>query len=290
LNRKNIRKLGGRSKSSKTCLFISDIHDGHNNAVSTLHPYKRDGQHELKLNEDMQDVHYHWCNMIDKRQKRCYDFLSINGEPVEGEHRKTAGKGTWSNDILDQIADFDKLSRMINYTKFALTVGSGYHITIGNSTSDDIVTENLSKRGTNLMIDKNGKPIQNYFINVDIGGRLFSITHHIRSSTIQSYRSTPLASEAAGLQFLKGKLYPHERDIDVILRGHIHYYWQHDSGHQYAFVTPSWKLWDEYLLKGGLQGQFNHIGGLEIIVEPNGKITWEKHLIEKYPIPQILYV
>ena len=287
MNRKNIKKLGGRSKSSKTCLFISDIHDGHINAVSTLHPYKKDGDYELKLSEDMQDVHYHWCKMIDTVGR--VDFLSINGEPVEGEHRKTGGKGTWSNDILDQINDFEKLAQMIKYDWFALTVGSGYHITVGNSTSDDLVIEKLAKRGKNLCV-VNGTPVQNYFIQVDINGKLFSITHHLRSSSVQSYRSTPAASEAAGLEFLRGRLYPHERNIDAVIRGHIHYYWQHDSGHQLFFITPSWKIWDDFVIKKGLQGALNTIGGLELIVEPNGKITWEKHFLEKYPIPQILYV
>ena len=285
--RSKVKKIEGRSKSSKKCLFISDIHDGHINAVSTLHPYKKDGDYELKLNDDMQDVHYHWCKMLDEVGR--LDFLCINGEPVEGEHRKTGGKGTWSNDILDQINDFKKLSNMIKYDSFALTIGSGYHITVGNSTSDDLVIEHLSRHGKNIC-EVNGKSVQNYFINVDINGKLFSITHHLRSSSIQSYRSTPAASEAAGLEFLRGKLYPHERDIDVIIRGHIHYYWQHDSGHQLVFVVPSWKLWDDFVLKKGLQGVLNHIGGLEIIVEPNGEIIWHKHLLEKYPIPTILSV
>jgi UDP-2,3-diacylglucosamine pyrophosphatase LpxH len=282
-------KLQGRSKSSKTCLFISDIHTGHLNAVSSLHPYNKNLDTEINIREEMREVHWHWCKMADSLSKRKIDFLCVNGEPCEGEHRNNAGKGLWSNDMLDQIDDFEKIVKLISYDKFGLLVGSGYHWQMGNSTAEDVVIQRMSKYGQNVFV-KNKKPIQNYFANIDINGKLFSITHHLRASQVQSYRSTPPASEASGIEFLRGKLYPHERSVDMIIRGHIHYFWYMDTGHHHILVTPSWKLWDDYVIKKGLQGVFNHIGGVELVIESNGKIEMIKHLMEKYPIPEIIYI
>ena len=91
-----------------------------------------------------------------------------------------------------------------------------------------------------------------------------------------AYRATPMAKEMALMALDKGR----SMKYDCIVRSHVHYYMRVDSAHTMGFTSPAWKLPDGHLTRGGLGGIFPDIGGVEIIVESNGKILIEPHIIE----------
>ena len=120
-----------------------------------------------------------------------------------------------------------------------------------------------------------------FYLWYKLGGKRFSVCHHVGYNRTELYRTTALAREMAVMKFAEGKWFPSGENVDFIVRSHVHYYVQIRFHNQIGFTTPAWKLPDEYLLRGGLGGTAINIGTIEVIIEPNGKIIVEPHMVNR---------
>ena len=66
---------------------------------------------------------------------------------------------------------------------------------------------------------------------------------------------------------------------DLLIRSHIHYYVEVRFPNSIGLSTPAWKFPDGWMYRKGVP-ELPTIGNIEVIVEPNGKIIIEPHLIE----------
>src|SRR6187551_288277 len=119
-------KSKGRSTSSKSVLFLSDMHVGSIYAVCSPHAAIKG--REIKMLDFNEELYQNWCNVRDACRKP--DILCINGEPIDGGNIKTAGSDVWTTSIQDQLDDAERLIKMYNWREIVLTRGSRYHVAV----------------------------------------------------------------------------------------------------------------------------------------------------------------
>jgi hypothetical protein len=204
--------------------------------------------------------------------------------------------------VNDQIADSQVLLSHYKPKHFLMTRGSNYHVSRDATNYEEILANRLNavpysgyfKGKEDVAGYHDGKHLTtrtDYFATFSIHDRIFSVTHHIGFNRWFAYRTTALAREMADMEFLNGKYW--DRQPNVIVRSHVHYFVYVRFGANpgsHGFTTPAWKLPDSHLFRGGLGGTAPSIGAIEVIVESNGKIIVEPHIVANtdYPKHKIL--
>ena len=121
-----------------------------------------------------------------------------------------------------------------------------------------------------------------YELNVKLHGKMFNFTHHIGYSGWWQQRPAALARELVKMHSMNnanGFL------ADCLIRSHVHYYNMVEFPKTKAFTTPAWKFPDGFMYRHGIP-ELPTVGFIEVIVETNGKILVEPHLMQmKFPKP-----
>jgi len=222
-------------------------------------------------------------------------LICINGESIDGDNYKEVGGSLWSSNINDQIEDFIKLMKIYNPSHITMTRGSGYHVLKGNTSFEDTVAKLLKVRKyeTHKESDKyriydenrNSKAIIDDILNFEVNGVNFNVTHHIGYNKAYHSKSQAVTAMLASLEFMRGK-YWNEKDFpDVVVRGHVHYFVMVMFSRIRAFTEPTFKYsMDRYFTRQGVP-EPPSIGAVEVIIESNGHILVEPHIItnEMYP-------
>ncbi len=297
-------KKQGRSTQSRNVLFLSDMHVGSNYAVRSPNATLDDGT-ELKMTKFNEQMYDNWCTIRDSVEKKDIDVLCLNGEPIDGSNVKTAGGGVWTTSIKSQLDDAERLIRMYGWKEIFLTRGSRYHVTVQNNYHEEILAEKLNAipysglfgdgQDNNIegkSMSRGGKQYTDFYLFFILGGKRFSVCHHVGYNKTELYRTTALARETAVMEFAEGKWFPQGEKIDVLVRSHVHYYVQIRFPGHIAFTTPCWKLPDEFQLRRGLGGTAVNIGSVEVIIESNGEVDVREHMTtaDKYPKPREINV
>lgn len=273
----------GRSTSSKSVLFISDMHVGSETAICSPKVSMKGGSFEPnKLQKKLYDL---WCWAKDEQIQKP-QVLVLNGEPCDGPNAKQLGNESITTSFDEQLDDAEKLLKMYSPTYFALTRGSNYHVNAGSKNVEEILADKLNSIKYRGYHDaKEGVIRTDYYIEFKIHDKIFSATHHIGFNRWFAYRTTALAREMADMEFLSGRYWKRDETPSIVVRSHVHYFVHIRFATQFGFTTPAWKLPDGHLFRGGLGGTAPSIGTVEVIVEPNGKVIVEPHVVdnEHYP-------
>ena len=259
--------------SSKSAYIVSDIHTGSITAVCSPNPKVQEKGENYEPNKLQKELYRIWCEAIEDLSKKP-DVCVVNGEPVDGANKKQGGNQSWSTSLYDQAIDSVKLLKKVNSPKFVFVRGSGYHVQIDGTPIESFISELMG--GMEYSALSGIKSNSWYWANLNLNDKVFSFTHHLPYAKFFAYRATPLAKEMALMALDKGR----SMKYDVIVRSHVHYYMMVKSAHTMAFTTPAWKYPDGHLTRGGLGGIYPDIGGVEVIVETNGKIQVIEHITE----------
>ena len=261
--------------SSKSIYIVSDIHDGSVTAVCSPDPEVQEKGESYRPNKLQKELYRIWEEAIDDLSQKP-NLCVINGEPVDGANKKQGGNQSWTTSLYDQAMDSVKLLKKIPAKEFMFIRGSGYHINLDGTPVESFIADKMGgvKYSTLPGIHNNA----GYWANVKEKntGVKFSFTHHIPYAKFFAYRATPINKETALMSLDKDR----SMKYDVIVRSHVHYYMEVRSAHTKALTTPCWKYPDGHLTRGGLGGIYPDIGGIEIIIEPNGKILIEPLITE----------
>jgi hypothetical protein len=301
-----ITPIKGRSTSSKTLGVISDLHVGSKFGLYSGYGPTKISQDQLKLRD-------HWLDCIDKIGH--VTLLLLNGDAVEGPNVKQNAFQLWSGDLNDQIEDAERLVRQWKYDKLLLTQGSNYHVQQGQTSYEEVLGSRMNSIRYSQMFDealqvyndKKGMAIlqdsgkydgvrysgrhTNYYVFFDVLGKLFNATHHVGFSKWQAYRVGAISRELSDLQgFARGKYYDLNRNLDVIIRSHCHYFVHVEDQDSHGLTSPGWKFPDQHLYRGGLGGTYPGIGAVSIIVETNGDIEVKKHLMPRNKMPKPMVI
>ena len=290
----NSKGLKGRSKSSKSVLFISDMHDGNENAVCSPNPKMKGGSYNP--NKLQKKLYEFWCKARDMCKSP--HILVLNGEPCDGSNVKQSGSQEWSTVIREQLDDATKLLKMYSPKYFLMTRGSNYHVQLGADNQEEQLAERMKATPYSGLFDvERDMKIEgaygyrtDYFLTFRVNGKVFSATHHIGFNRWFAYRTTAIAREMADMEFQRGRYWKSEDMPSVIVRSHAHYFVMVRFSSVVGFITPAWKFPDGHLFRGGLGGTAPSIGTVEVIVEPNGDILVNPHILtnSEYPKHNIL--
>ena len=286
-------------KSSKSILFFSDLHCGSAYGLCSPNPTIGDTGGSWKPNKLQKKLYEYWCWVKDQTQKP-YAII-VNGDVVDGPNAKQLGQQSWTTDLNDQIKDSYRLLSEYSPKHFLMTRGSGYHVQKDATNHEEIIAQMLNctpysgyfKDQEKITGYHDGKHLTtrtDYYLNFSVNGKVFSVTHHIGFNRWFAYRTTALAREMADMEFLRGRYWKPEDMPSVIVRSHVHYFVYVRFATQHGFTTPAWKMPDSHLYRGGLGGTAPSIGAVECIIEGDGKITVEPHIVSNdvYPKMEIL--
>ncbi len=285
----------GRSKSSKSIVFTSDMHVMSHKAVRPLKSITG-----TKANPLQKKLNAAWEYCLDQRHQKTH-LLFLNGEPIDGQNIKDRGVANYTTDWMTGLKDASTLLKQYNASNFMMTSGSGYHVDLAGIPAEEVLARDMGAKpyraytkfdeGTQEFTD--GKRVD-HFVWLDVNNVLFSITHHIGFNRWFSYKTTALAREMAELSLARDKWVPKEyiNNRLVIVRSHVHYFVGVHYPATTGFITPAWKMPDGFLLRGGLGGTMPHIGTVEVIIEPNEEIHIHPHIIptKMYPKANVIKV
>jgi hypothetical protein len=279
----------GRSKQSRSVLFLSDMHDGNDYAVCSPEP-TRNGS-TVKPNKLQKRLFEFWCEMRDRCPKP--HILVVNGEACDGSNPKQIGHESWTAVMREQLNDAAKLLKMYKPKHFLMTRGSNYHVHLGADNQEEQLAEKLNAIPYSGLLDRNVEELSirtDYYLTFSIHDKVFSVTHHLGFNRWFAYRTTALAREMADMEFLRGKYWCNDDTPSVVVRSHVHYFVMVRFASITGFTTPAWKMPDSHLFRGGLGGTAPSIGSIEVIIEPNGEILVKPHIVpnSKYPKHEIL--
>jgi len=258
--------------SSKSIVIFSDMHVGSKYAVCSEHP-ERDSDNDYQPSPNQVELLDGWYDCIDSITQKA-DALIINGEPIDGANRFSIGDSVWSVEINDQLKDARLLLNEIKYDKLFFIRGTGYHVTRDAT--------NYEKTLAEMMKAKKYKSVMGTLTHADYEhtfkafGKHIQLTHHVGFAQWDMYRPTTIARELVKKHFTAKEDGFH---TDVIVRSHVHYYVEVRFPHTIGFTTPAWKQPDGFMYRRG-EPQLPNVGCMEIIIESNGKITVEPHLVE----------
>lgn len=272
-----------RKNSSKSLYIVSDVHDGAITAVCSPNPVVQESGGTYTPNKLQKELYGIWCEAIDDLSQKP-DLCVVNGEPIDGPNPKQMGNQSWSTSVYDQAVDSVKLFKKIPANKFLFIRGSGYHVQLNGTPIESFIAQMMG--GVEYSSLAGIKSNSWYWANLNVHGKIFSFTHHLGYARFFAYRATPLAKEMALMALDKGR----SMKYDVIIRSHVHYYMQIKSAHTLALSTPAFKYPDGHLTRGGLGGVYPDIGGIEIIVESNGKIDVIEHIAELKVKQEVLQI
>jgi len=261
------------AKSAKTFVIYSDIHVGSKSSVCSESPVLDDGT-EYKPNPNQKKMLEAWYHALDSLETKQPDIMVINGEPIDGDNFKSVGDSVWSTDLGDQMNDAEKLISMIPHDKLYLVRGSGYHVTRGATNFEKIFGKKI---GSESYTSVNGnRTMTDFEATFKVNGKHLHFTHHIGYSGWWMYRTTPIARELVKMHFNHKVNGFH---TDLLVRSHVHYYVEVRFPHTIGLSTPAWKFPDGFMYRRGAP-EPPTIGNVEIIVESNGKIIVEPHIVE----------
>lgn len=290
-----VQKIKGRSKSSKSILCLSDIHCGSIYAPCSEEPFINLAKTTWNPTNIQKQMTEFWLWSRDQLIQKPH-LTVINGEPVDGDNYAEIGGPTWSSDVNDQIDDFIKLMKL--YPKpnaFTMTRGSGYHVLKGNTSFEDTVAKELNVKPYESRHDAEKRRVWNEsrnakiqiddVINFEVNGVIFNVTHHIGFNRSYHNKSQAVTAMLAELEFARGKYWAPGDFPDVFIRGHVHYYVEVRFARVRGLTQPCYKLSaDRFMTRKGVPSPAS-IGNVEVIVEPNGHVAVEPHIItnEMYP-------
>jgi len=289
-----------RSGSSKSVLFLSDLHVGSAYSVCSPNPTIGDTGGSWRPNRLQKKLYQTWLWVKDSLTQKP-NVLCLNGEGVDGANVKAVGAQSWSTDINDQLNDAERLLKLFSFDHFVMTRGSGYHIQKDATNYDESLAGRLnavpysgyffgSDRIEDYDNNRNKITRTDYFLNFALNNTIFNITHHIAFTKWESYKPTALAREMANLEYLRGRYWKSKDHPTFIVRSHVHYFVMIRYSSSCGFTTPAWKMADAHLFRGGLSGTAPSIGAVEVIVEPNGKWLVNPMILQndKYPKMAVL--
>lgn len=293
-NKRLMRLQSGRTMSSKTVVFIGDMHVGSAMALSPPDPLVSELNGNFKSNKVMSTLYdtYEWA--IDRLSKNPH-VVGVLGEPMDGANRKQIGQQSWTTNINDQILASVQLLKMLKGTHIIMVRGSGYHVQLDATNFEEQVArlvgadryraylaEDVNVDTSALGRDVNSA-LTDYFAYFDVNGKTFNMTHHIGFSSNEMYRTTALARELVTMKLSEtfyGK-------ADIYARGHVHYHVRVGFTHTQGFTNPAWKLPDAHLFRHGQGGTKPDIGLVECIVESNQDVLIKAHIKDIDLKPQV---
>jgi hypothetical protein len=256
----------------RTLAFIADLHVGSRYALNPPEYTTVEGI-KIKLNGGPLEIWQYWIDFCAKCDEAGVDTVVILGDMLDGQNHKENGAMLITSSLDEQKECASEiLSRIVKNRKLIVIGGSGYHKGAGkNSNPEKDVCDRFG--GTWL------GPVKN--VRFAPSKKLFNLTHGESGAYI--YREMMMGREMlfARAAYASGKI----PRIDVMARGHWHYFSHIHSQGMHFLQVPAWKAFEpsKIFLKsyGKLQPD---MGGTILFLDDNDRVKVWPFL---YPNPHI---
>ncbi len=202
--------------------------------------------------------------------------LVFNGDMVDGNHHGTAqlisGLATVERDVLSQCLEVP-----LDLKPDAIFIIRGTETHVGKSGSVE--------EGVGRSLRNNGHPVQREFgtgnaswwgCQMDVHGKRLSFAHHGRMG--QRPWTKPNVVMNLAFQIWVEHLTREERPPDIAVRSHLHQFMDTYDVHKVRLIQmPAWQLHTAYTHKIVPESRAD-IGGIIIIIQPDGEMTVEHHI------------
>ncbi len=266
---------------AKRGVLISDLHVG--SRVGLSHPDYGPSKGGCQHIRDLLWKHWKECSGGAWHKP---DFLVVNGEATDGQGRRSGGSEQWTTDIQEQVTCAVELVKMWDAKKVYVIRGSGYHVEVGQTgmCADELFAKEIgaTKAGQ--------RSCSAMDMTSTVGGVTFHFAHIVGFSQNFAYRGTPLNVELLHAA-LHGEIDDNgtKRKVQILVRGHAHYYWHSESATSHAFILPCWQGKTMFMRRRKSLAVNPHIGFVGVTVK-DGEFSYERHVLElegKYARPHV---
>ena len=264
--------------TEKRLVATGDWHVGHKLAVAPPNaeiPQEDADPTSLELNKVQKALYGAFSELAKDWHKP--DYLVINGEPIEGQQPKNMGTEVWTTDISAQLDAAVTLAKMFDAKEVFVLRGSDYHTTLKGTNLDD-------EFGRRIEASRIRGRYSAYELFLKIDEVTFHFSHHIQGTGSMMYRGTAPTKEMMLMQLVQSRKY----DADVIVRSHIHYYWETGASSHRAFVLPCFKLQDWFSYRRSAGASVPDIGAVQFTIEGE-EYDWEPRIfkLDSFKPPRI---
>lgn len=195
------------------------------------------------------------------------DFLVLGGDMVDGPNKKEAGHDLWTADILSQVAVARDLIRMWNARCTYVVRGTHYHTHINGQPMEEVLARELKAQPFPPQFNRDRRSGTSLYLTVQ--GVTLHVAHKcgVRSSH-PMYRSTGITREMM-LAKLNSEITDEMKDydVDIVVRGHQHFFWRSESTSHVGLMLPGWQLKSEHADSENPLGWIPDVGFVGIEIE-----------------------
>mgnify|MGYP001613575777 CR=1 FL=1 len=160
------------------------------------------------------------------------------GDAIGGQDRHSMGTSVWSTQPLDQINNAAVLLQKFHAKHIAVIRGSGYHVSVNGLPTEEVLAEKLKA----LPVGTGNMRSALKFMFTKYGLRLH-FAHHVPTSQVEWYLTTPIAKEGIRIALQEGRL----GKVHAVFRGHNHYYVKVEFWNQLLISCPCWVMPGDFM-------------------------------------------
>jgi len=201
----------------------------------------------------------HWLKMC--KAASGVKAIIINGDVCDGPQRKSSGLYTWTSNMKFQADAAILALETLPEAPMYFTQGSLYHAVEDRPIEQYVAERCGSEYGDDLLVEAADLRIH--------------ASHHINvSKSTWQYRSTPLARDLLLMALHQAE--DQYGKVDVVVRGHAHYFVDVNFKSQMGIITPCWQTRNPFAVKIGLVSPPD-IGWIVLENHGPGKILVDKN-------------
>lgn len=265
-------------------LDLGDLHTGHEVGLWPEEGMPMPDGREIALNEGQKHLLKCWNHLYRyARDEIKPDILTVHGDLVDGEQRKSYGTEASTTIIAAQIkAARHLLEPFVGLVKEVYILrGTPYHDG-ARGLIVEAIGESLGAIG----------PTSGWhswsLLDLDVQGVIINIQHAISIAT-GFYRATPLDREGiwSALAGKEGKV----PKADAVLRGHAHVYVHVEHPSKHILISPCWQLQTEYMRRHSAYRMIPDVGAVVLELDPKAKARGEDPVTVRkvlYPLPEVI--
>lgn len=190
------------------------------------------------------------------------DILLVLGDCIDGQGWRSGGTELITTDRMVQCDMAIECIELIKAKKVHMVYGTGYHT---GSTED----------WENIISERVGAKSIGSHSWIDVNGCVFDIRHAIGGTSVPYSKGTQISKHI--LDNLLNSYDEMQPKADVVLRGHIHKFFQVDTGNCVGMTLPALQGMGTKFGSRICTGQVD-FGAILFTVNGDGSYSWEKHI------------
>jgi len=212
--------------NERRIILIADTHQGAR--VGLWYPIQDDSNCWIYPSDVQLRLLEYWYDMWHEAEKWGYDTIMLAGDLANGNERKEFGRGVTTANLTEQVASCVAMLGPHCVGKRVHGIqGSPYHQALETSLDEMIV-----KGVGGTWHGKLG------IVQLEGPEKIVFMAHGDSASLI--YRETDCARESIYMDAIEPRLGYH---IDIVVRGHWHWYYAGQNRSRHFVQAPGWKLW-----------------------------------------------